>query len=75
MPQGNVGGDELTREFSDAERRDLRKMLIQQQRMQWMWATLRIWIGWTAAAAAGAYGIWSAIREMGITVSRKVGGS
>jgi hypothetical protein len=43
--------------FTEDERRRLRLMLEEEERMVWLWATLRIWVSWLAAAVAGVWAI------------------
>jgi hypothetical protein len=43
--------------FTEDERRRLRLMLEEEERMIWLWATLRIWVSWLAAAVASVWAI------------------
>lgn len=47
-PLSDFSGDPLTR----LEYRKLRKIIQDQERMEWLWATARIWIGYSAAVVA-----------------------
>ena len=41
--------------LSELENRKIRKILRDQERMEWFWASARIWIGWIAAGVASIY--------------------
>ena len=41
--------------LTDLENRKIRKILRDQERMEWFWASARIWIGWVLAGAASIY--------------------
>jgi len=43
------------RDFEDIERRKIRRLLHNQERMEWLWTTLRVWLGWAAATATFLY--------------------
>jgi hypothetical protein len=43
--------------FTQDERRRLRHMLEEEERMVWLWATIRIWVGGLAAAVAATWAI------------------
>lgn len=46
-----ISGEPLTPE----ENKKLRRIIRDEDRMRWFWATVRLWAGWTAAALAGIY--------------------
>jgi hypothetical protein len=45
-------------EFSEGERQAIRRIIRDQERMEWFWATLRIWAGWISAAVIGTYAMY-----------------
>ena len=57
-------------EFTEKERKRIRRIVRDQQRMDWMWATLRIWTGWLSAAIIGAYAPYEALVKF---IFKKVG--
>jgi hypothetical protein len=57
MIEDDIDGDE----FSELERKALRRIMLNQKRMEWLWASLRIWVGWISAAIIGAYATYEAI--------------
>ena len=51
-------------DFPDAaltarENQKLRKIIRDQERMDWLWATGRIWVGYAAAIIATFYASWN----------------
>jgi hypothetical protein len=43
------------RPFTPAERKAIRKMLVQEERAKWLWSTLRIWAGYLVGAISVLY--------------------
>ena len=64
--------DDEDREFTPADRRKLRRMMEREERVEWLWSSLRVWGGWIGAAAAATYGVYQAFRESGVL--KKFGG-
>jgi len=50
-------------EFSPSERHEIRRILQQQQRVQWLWATARIWATWTAVVVGGLYAAIAILKD------------
>ena len=53
-------------DFSDApltpiENQKARKIIHDQERMDWLWASLRIWTGWVTGGIVGAYALYEVI--------------
>ena len=58
--------DHQLNEFSaqpleEREIRTIRRIIRDQERMDWLWATLRIWAGWGVAIAVALYGAWEVL--------------
>jgi hypothetical protein len=49
----DVLGRPLTRE----ERKTLRRMMENEERIQWFWGSVRVWAGWISAAIIGAWAV------------------
>jgi hypothetical protein len=62
------------RAFTPAERKRLRLMIERESRIEWVWATVRIWLGWISASIIAGFAIWQAFSSWFQGVSRKVGG-
>lgn len=45
-----------TGEFTESEKRRLRRLLRDQERMSWLWSSLRIWAAWATAAVGVLWG-------------------
>lgn len=58
-------------ELKEWERKAIRKIVRDQARMDWLWATLRIWGGWISAGIVGAYGLY----EIALRFLKKAAGS
>lgn len=56
--------------LSGDEIRDVRKLLEAEKRMNWFWATIRIWGSYIAGAIVG---VWAVIEVLGKIVRGKVG--
>lgn len=41
--------------LTELENKKIRKIIRDQERMEWFWASARIWIGWLAAGGAAMY--------------------
>lgn len=41
-----MNSSDVGRPFSDEELAELRLMLEEDRRTKWVWATLRVWVGW-----------------------------
>lgn len=67
-PYYKYGDDpDAHRPFSDKEIELLRKLLESNARMEWLWASLRIWAGWVIGAPVAGYAAWEAIQHfMGV---------
>lgn len=50
-------------EFSERERKSIRRIVRDQERMDWLWSTLRIWGGWASAAVVGSYAVYEIIAK------------
>jgi len=50
--------------FTEKETQLLRRMLRDQQRMDWLWASLRVWAGWGAAVSAAVYAGYEPVLRM-----------
>lgn len=46
--------------LNELERKTLRHMIRQQDRLAWFWATLRIWTGWLV----GAYALYEVLLKL-----------
>jgi hypothetical protein len=44
--------------LTETEIRYVRKMMRDDQRISWLWATLRVWVGWATAAGAFLYTVY-----------------
>jgi hypothetical protein len=53
----NFSGEPLTPE----ENKKARKIIQDQERMTWLWATLRVWSAYLAGALAAIYAAWDHI--------------
>lgn len=54
--------DEFSGEpLSPIENKKARKIIRDQERMDWLWATCRIWVGWGAAGVGAIYASWEII--------------
>jgi len=58
-------------EFTEKERKAVRKIVRDQARMDWLWGTLRIWAGWVSGGIVGAYAIY----EIFLRFFKKAAGS
>lgn len=56
-PDDEIDGGEL----KEWERKAIRKIVRDQARMDWLWATLRIWSRWAAASIVGAYAVYEVV--------------
>lgn len=70
---GESSGDE-DRQFTPAERKAIRKMLENDARVSWLWASARVWAGWISAFTVGAFAIHQALQGWFPTIFKKVGG-
>jgi hypothetical protein len=50
-PLDEFSADPLT----GIENKKARKIIRDQERMDWLWASFRIWVGWLAATTAAIY--------------------
>jgi len=66
-PEDDIDGGELT----EAERKAIRRIVRDQARMDWLWATLRIWAKWASATILGAYALY----EIFLRFFKKAAGS
>lgn len=63
-----------SRMFTPAERKRLRIMIERETRIEWVWASIRIWLGWISAAIITGFAIWQAFSGWFNGLSRKIGG-
>lgn len=50
--------DEISgRPLTIAERRSLRRMIENEERIQWFWGSVRVWAGWISAIIIGTWSI------------------
>lgn len=47
------------RDFTPAERKTLRKMMEAERRMQWLWATFRVWTLWLFGLGGAVASAWA----------------
>lgn len=45
------------RPLTIAERRAIRKMIENEERIQWFWGSVRVWAGWISGAIIGAWAL------------------
>ena len=58
MSHDNDDDDELLgRPLTKAERKIIRKMIENEERVQWFWGSVRVWAGWISAAIIGAWAV------------------
>jgi hypothetical protein len=56
------------RPLTHKEVEQLRKILESDARMEWLWASVRIWAGWIVGAPVALYAAWEAIQHfMGVS--------
>jgi F0F1-type ATP synthase delta subunit len=46
-----------TKALSAEERRKLRKLIENEERVQWFWASVRVWASWISGAIIGAWAL------------------
>lgn len=51
-------------ELSEHEIKRLRRLLRDDDRARWMWASFRIWLGWAIAAPAAIYAAYAAVMRL-----------
>lgn len=73
--QHDVTDDDDDREFSPSERRAMRKILKQEERVAWVWSSIRLGLGWASAAIIAAYGVYQALSGSVSALLKKVGAS
>ena len=56
-PLDEFSGEPLT----ELENKKARKIIRDQERMDWLWATFRIWGSWGAAGITAIYASWDVI--------------
>lgn len=61
-------------EFSELERKRLRRLLRDEDRAQYLWRTLRIWVGWGSAVLTGIYAGWDTIAKYASAFVRAASG-
>lgn len=57
--------------LSAEERKALRRLIENEERLQWFWGSVRVWAGWISAAIIGA---WALIEVAGKVWKRAIGG-
>lgn len=50
--------------LTEQEIRLIRRVVRDQQRMDWLWATLRVWVGWAVAISTAVYAAYDPILRM-----------
>lgn len=65
--------DDDARQFTPAERSALRKMMESDERVAWMWSSLRVWASWISAFVIGTYAIYQTIHDWIPHLFKKVG--
>lgn len=63
--------DDDAREFTPAERKQIRQMVEAQERAQWFWSTVRVWVTWIAATIAAIYATFEILSKH---IRLKIGG-
>jgi hypothetical protein len=53
--------------LSEDEVKQIRRIIRDEDRMRWLWATVRIWSAWLSAGIVGAYGLY----EIGMKFLKK----
>lgn len=56
--------DDDDRQFSPAERREIRNMLEAQERAEWFWKSARVWAMWISAAIVGSWAAAEAFEKI-----------
>ena len=51
-------------EFTESERRVLRRIARDQERLDWLWASLRIWGAWMSAVTVGGYAMYEVLLKI-----------
>lgn len=51
-------------EFTEHERKVLRKIARDQERLNWLWASLRIWGAWMSATVIGGYALYEVVLKI-----------
>jgi hypothetical protein len=52
------------RTFTPDERKKLRKLIVQEERIQWFWGTLRVWATWISGTVVATYSIFEILRNL-----------
>lgn len=65
--------DDDARQFTPAERRLLRKLIENDERVAWMWSSLRVWASWISAFVIGTYAVYQSINGWIPDIFKKVG--
>ena len=60
MPDDDVSSAPL----SEVELRQIRRIIIADNRAAWLWASLRIWAGWLVGAPVAIYAAWAAVQKL-----------
>lgn len=50
--------------LNERERRAVRRLIRDHQRMIWFWNMVRVWAGWLSAATIGAYAAYDAVVKL-----------
>jgi len=58
------GEDFSGAEFSVVERRKLRKLLTEDERTRWAWATARTWVLWIGGVAVAVTSAYTWLRDL-----------
>lgn len=62
------------RPFSAEERARLRAILENDERVAWLWASMRVWAGYVSGAVVATYAIYKAVQDWAPHLFKKVGG-
>lgn len=65
--------DDEDRQFTPSERKAIRKMLENEERIAWLWSSARVWAGWGSAFVIGAYAVHQALQGWFPAIFKKVG--
>jgi hypothetical protein len=66
--------DDDDRQFTPAERKAIRKMIEQDERVAWLWSSARVWAGWVSAGIITGFALLKAAQEWFPHFFKKVGG-
>ncbi len=51
------------RTFTPEERKKLRKLIVQEDRLQWFWGSLRVWATWISGTVIATYSVFEVVRN------------